>query len=646
MTDRGYRRVDQLEPGDGVIKMAPKEVYAKKGHQTDRAKGATYEGKGMPHGAGNPSWIDGRTVALKKAVELVKARARGRCEVCGVVDSGEKHSHECAHVRSLVDLSGDWVKYNSVGNIQYLCNSCHKKMDYAKGERRARWPKGRATVVDRVVSIEPSGVTDVYDLEMDTVGHNFLVNGYVSHNSHATAYGMIAYWCMYAKTRYPLEFYKALLYCEPKVERIQSIAKDAKAHGIDILPPDVSVSGEGFTIDDAKGAIRGSLSDIKGVGKAAASSIMAAQPFTSFWDFMERVERRKVNKRVVHSLALAGALDELLPNSKWFVDNMDTIWEVKDKKGKLETLKELMERSANLPDYDPEERGLVASRVSPLAFGKHPVDTYAEFIERSVKVPIEPMGADDFWERLDADKTAGFWICGIIIEVRLNQVGDFHSGEPPDEEEKLRMGWGRQYANINIEGADGKQHRVKFDWDIFETYRPIIIDGGKGTVVVCHVTGNARWESLRAHLCVDLEAMRKSVQAKAGLSYWQRVVAGDHPVRRYSFKSKQLRRYSRVSINEIRAEAREAAAKAGKGQAVVFRVVGVITHVREKLDKNLNTMGFFGILGLDGYIDALCFASVWPKVRRIIKPERLVEIQLEYNRGQGIYSGDILRWLK
>jgi DNA polymerase-3 subunit alpha len=252
---------------------------------------------------------------------------------------------------------------------------------------------------------------------------------YGFNKSHATAYGMIAYWCMYMKIHYPLEFFKSLLYCEPKTERIQSVAKDAKAHNIEILPPDVSVSGEGFRIDDARGAIRGSLSDIKGVGKAAASSIMEHQPFTSFWDFMERVERRKVNKRVVYALALAGALDELLPNTRWFVENMDTIWEMKDKKTKLEPLKALIERSARAPDYDPEERGLVASRVSPLAFGKHPVDAYGEFIERSVKVPLEPMGAEDFWDTHDSSVISGFWICGIIIEVRINQVGDFHSGE-------------------------------------------------------------------------------------------------------------------------------------------------------------------------------------------------------------------------
>lgn len=521
------------------------------------------------------------------------------------------------------------------GTADSLRKKIAKKMgDEVLGKEREKFIKG---------AVERTGMTAAQAGKiMDAIT---FFGSYGFNKSHSTAYGMISYWCMYMKVRYPIEFYKALLFCEPKTDKIQNIAKDAKARDIEILPPDVSVSGQGFTIDDEREAIRGSLSDIKGVGKAAATSIMENQPFNSFWDFLERVERRKVNKRVVHALALAGALDELLPNTRWFVENMDTIWNLKDKKTKIDGLKALIAKSGKYPDYDPEERALVASKVSPLAFGKHPVDAYSDFMERSVKVPIAEMGDEDFWERYDSSSVAGFWICGIIIEVRMNQVGDFHSGEPPSESEKARQGWGKQYANVNIEGADGKQHRVKFDWDIFETVRSIVIDGGKGTVVVAHVTGNKQWESLRAHFCIDLEDMRKRVKEGEKLNYWQKVVAGNHPIDRYEFKSQKLKRYANRSLRQIRDEAK-AASKKGKGRSVIFRAVGVITHVREKPDKNMNQMGFFGILAKDGYVDALCFSSMWAGIRNHIKPGVLVEIQLEYSRGQGFYSGDKLRLLK
>jgi DNA polymerase III alpha subunit len=469
---------------------------------------------------------------------------------------------------------------------------------------------------------------------------------YGFNKSHATAYGMIAYWCMYMKVHYPLEFFRALLYCEPRHERIQAVAKDSKKHGIAILPPDVSVSKDGFTIDDAKGAIRGSLVDIKGVGVAAAKSIMDNQPYADIWDFLERVEARKVHRGVVTALSLAGALDTLLPNTKWFIENIETIWKVKGKKTKIDDLKALVRRSEKLPDYDEEERGLIASKVSPLAFGKHPIDAYADFIERNVKVKLHPMGGDDFWETHDGSDIAGFWVSGIIIEVRLNQVGDFHSGDPPDEDDKLRMGWGKQYANINVEGSDGKQRRIKIDWDIFDSYRQIVIDRGKGTPIIVHVTGNSQFESLRAHIVIDLEEYRKRVNAKQPLEYWETVISGKHPLRSYPFKNRRLKEHAKIPLEELRQEARAAAKTAGKYERVSFRVVGVITHVREKPDKNMHKMGFFGILAQDGYIDAMVFGSAWPHLKKWVKPRELISIELEYSRGQGIYNNGPVKILK
>lgn len=476
--------------------------------------------------------------------------------------------------------------------------------------------------------------------------------GFVCHNSygfnrsHAVSYGMVAYWCMWLKKRYPLEFYRALLYCEPKYERIQSVAKDAKAHDIEVLPADVSVSGQGFTIDDKLKAIRGSLVDIKGVGEKAARSIMDNQPFVSFWDFLERIDGRAVNKRAVLALALAGALDELLPNVKWFADHIEEIWKLKGRKTKVEALKVILARSGESPDYDPEERALVAATVSPLAFGKHPMDAYDDFLAANVPIKIESMGSEDFWLRIGKEKVAGFWICGIIIEIRMNQVGDFHSGAPPSDDEKKRMRWGEQYVNINIEDASGKQCRCKFDWDIFEEYRSIVIDRGRGTPVIVHVTGDSHYQNLLAHGCVDLEQLRKNILAEKKLELWERIVTGRHPLKAYKFKTSERRKLSRVSLAKVRRVAAAEAVKAGRGEVVVFRIFGMITHVRRKLDKKMKMMGFFGILGIRGYLDVLCFGSLWPSIQKEIQPGRLVEMEVEYNRGQGIYSGDLLRFLE
>ena len=79
--------------------------------------------------------------------------------------------------------------------------------------------------------------------------------------------------------------------------------------GIEILPPDVNLSDHEFVVVD--GNIRFGLDAVKGVGYAAVEAIKAARdeggPFTSLWDFCERVDGRAVNKKAIEALIKCGA---------------------------------------------------------------------------------------------------------------------------------------------------------------------------------------------------------------------------------------------------------------------------------------------------------------------------------------------------
>jgi DNA polymerase-3 subunit alpha len=88
---------------------------------------------------------------------------------------------------------------------------------------------------------------------------------------------------------------------------------EARTQGIQILPPDVNASLDNFTASG--NSIRFGLAAIKGIGYAAVSSIIEARnasgPFTSTFDFTERVDSRAVNKRVLEGLIRAGAFDSV-----------------------------------------------------------------------------------------------------------------------------------------------------------------------------------------------------------------------------------------------------------------------------------------------------------------------------------------------
>jgi DNA polymerase-3 subunit alpha len=79
--------------------------------------------------------------------------------------------------------------------------------------------------------------------------------------------------------------------------------------GIEILPPDVNLSDHEFTVVEDN--IRFGLDAVKGVGYAAVEAIKAAReedgPFTSLWEFCERVDCQKVNKRAIEALVKCGA---------------------------------------------------------------------------------------------------------------------------------------------------------------------------------------------------------------------------------------------------------------------------------------------------------------------------------------------------
>jgi DNA polymerase-3 subunit alpha len=322
LTDAGYLTVDEIRgrPGTKLLVMG-KDPEEGVGHHTERAAGKGYgPRKGVPSGAENPAWIDGRHVALETARRIVRERAGGKCEACGAEPGQRKHGLEFAHQKTLEECGGDFTRFNSAENLEHLCNPCHKRLDYQKGERRPRWSKGRPTELDDVVSVEPDGEEEVFDPEMADPCHNFVANGIVSHNSHSAAYGLITYQTAWLKTRYRAEFMASVLTWEAgNHAQVASLALDCRRAGIDIVGPDVNLSSRAFTVFDvedapAKPSIRFGLGAVKGVGARALevlSEARAAGPFLDFLDFLSRVDGRVVNKQVVEALACAGAFDSL-----------------------------------------------------------------------------------------------------------------------------------------------------------------------------------------------------------------------------------------------------------------------------------------------------------------------------------------------
>lgn len=224
-----------------------------------RGVGATYSKAtpGVPSGKDNPTYLNGKTAAI----DNFRAKMADKpCESCG-----GSHKRMEAHHK---DLNGGFDEPDA---LLWLCPACHKKQHYLEGRTKV-WGKGHKTTVRILTSISEPFTGETFDLEMEE-HHNFVIDGgIVTHNSHAVAYGLLSYWCLYLKAHHPLEFALACLNNEKDPECTIKMLRELVAEGYKFNPLDPAKSLESWSIAD--GELLGGLTGIKGVGVSKARSII------------------------------------------------------------------------------------------------------------------------------------------------------------------------------------------------------------------------------------------------------------------------------------------------------------------------------------------------------------------------------------
>ena len=138
-------------------------------------------------------------------------------------------------------------------------------------------------------------------------------SGYAFNKAHAAGYALISYWTAYLKANFPAEYMAGLLTSVAgDKDKSALYLNECRRMGIRVLTPDVNASMAMFTAvgDD----IRFGMAAVRNVGTNVVESIVAARKtkgaFTSFADFLRKVPVNVCNKRVIESLAKAGAFDE------------------------------------------------------------------------------------------------------------------------------------------------------------------------------------------------------------------------------------------------------------------------------------------------------------------------------------------------
>jgi DNA polymerase-3 subunit alpha len=168
----------------------------------------------------------------------------------------------------------------------------------------------------------PRRLVDDLAAQIETFGR------YGFNKSHSVAYSVLSYRTAWLKAHYPAEFMAALLSSEiGNTDKVVQYINEARELDLEVLAPDVNESGFKFTVVGDR-RIRFGLGAVRNVGWSAIESIIAARqdaPFTTLPDFVERIDLRLCNKRVLESLIVAGACDALGGHRKQLCEALDRV---------------------------------------------------------------------------------------------------------------------------------------------------------------------------------------------------------------------------------------------------------------------------------------------------------------------------------
>ncbi len=315
--------------------------------------------------------------------------------------------------------------------------------------------------------------------------------GYGFNKSHSTGYAIIAYQTAFLKTYFPVQYMAAVLtYESVSIDKVVEYMSECRKvlfpdshRGIEVRPPDINQSSLGFTVvfdknekkDANHGHIRFGLTAVKGVGEKAIQGIIDARnkdgPFTSLFNFCERVPQGVINRSVVEALIKCGAFDSLHTLDKRAA--LCTVIEDAMKRGaqdaalrssgdflfgavlEQETKSAARKPEPALPNTTPwvtTETLIHEKSVLGFYVSNHPLEQYRDELQRFANVGVADL------QRLGGGVEV--IVGGMFTRVRTVVTKNGRSA-------------GQKMAMIAIEDATGKIEGVAFA-ETFATYAPIM----------------------------------------------------------------------------------------------------------------------------------------------------------------------------
>ncbi|MDI1298175.1 DNA polymerase III subunit alpha [Methylotenera sp.] len=260
--------------------------------------------------------------------------------------------------------------------------------------------------------------TELFDLLEKFAGYGF-------NKSHAAAYALVAYQTAYLKAHYPAAFLASTMSADMNnTDSVRIFYEDCAPNQVEILSPDVNQSEFKFT-PISKNQVLYGLGAVKGTGQAAIEVILQARrkdgPFKDLFDFCNRLDLRKVNRRVVESLIRAGAFDKLSPSRNALLAGVAMAMAAAEQNSansnQNSLFGEVADKAANIlpmvPDWTEQQRLQEEKAALGFYFSGHPYWAYQKDLNQFISTTLANL----------APKEHPQLLAGIVSGVRIRMTG-------------------------------------------------------------------------------------------------------------------------------------------------------------------------------------------------------------------------------
>ena len=320
----------------------------------------------------------------------------------------------------------------TMGRSDLVRRAMSKKKQYVMEQERKNFTYGNPE--EGVPGCVANGIDErvanhIYDTMMDFAKYAF-------NKSHAACYAVVAYQTAYLKYYYPVEFMAALMTSViDNPGKVAEYIMTSRSMGIQILPPDINVGENGFSVAD--GQIRYALSAIKSVGRPVIDAVVAEReargPYQNLGDFVTRVTDRDMNKRVLEHFIKAGAMDSLGGTRKQLLSVYIQVIEgiQQDRKNNmagqislfdLASEEEKVDYRVSLPDvgeYSREMKLAFEKEVLGIYISGHPLEEYRETWKKHITNTTADFVLDEETGQTRVSDGARATIGGMITEKKI-----------------------------------------------------------------------------------------------------------------------------------------------------------------------------------------------------------------------------------